>query len=269
MLLPRMELLIALRLGTNTPAWPLNAMTLPSPRPVPPNIVPVLQVGETHDGHPYLVMPYCRRGCIQDDIDRLGRLPLEEVLRLGVKIAAALDSAHRLDILHRDVKPANVLLTDYGEPALTDFGIAHMSGSFKTVSGVLTGSPAFIAPEILRGDPPDRASDVYGLGATLSCALTGRPPFEPRPGEAVLAQLLRIGNERVPLLTDQGVAEDVAAVVQSALAPDASARPSAIELGEALRSCQGRHALEIDEMPLEDGARPARAIRSHRRPKPT
>jgi non-specific serine/threonine protein kinase len=78
-----------------------------------PNIVSVLHVGEAQGGYPYLVMQYHRQGSLEARIRRLGHLPLEEVLRLGVKIAGALETAHRLGILHRDVKPANILLTDY------------------------------------------------------------------------------------------------------------------------------------------------------------
>jgi non-specific serine/threonine protein kinase len=136
----------------------------------------VLQVGETQSGYPYLVMQYHRQGSLEARIRRLGPLPLDEVLRLGVKIAGALDTAHRLGILHRDVKPANILLTDYGEPALSDFGIAHISDGFKTATGTFTGSPAFTAPEILSGDPPSLPSDVYGLGATLFCASRKQRP---------------------------------------------------------------------------------------------
>ena len=116
-----------------------------------PNIVPVLQVGETESGHPFLVMPYCGQGNIQERISRLGALEVAEVLRLGVKMAGALACAHQAEIVHRDVKPANILYTDYGEPALGDFGIARTGGGFETAAGVFVGSPAFAAPEVLSG----------------------------------------------------------------------------------------------------------------------
>jgi len=123
-----------------------------------PNIVGVLQVGETEGGYPYLVMQFHRRGSLDARIRRVGPLPLEEVLRLGVRMAGALVTAHRVPILHRDIKPANILYTDYGEPALSDFGIAHITGGFKTATGTFTGSPAFTAPEI-----PQRRSTQSGL----------------------------------------------------------------------------------------------------------
>ena len=96
-----------------------------------PNIVAVLQVGETEGGHPFLVMPYYQNGCIHDQIRQSGFLPTEEVLRLGVKIAGALHSAHELGIVHRDIKPSNILVTDYGEPALGDFGIARLGSRIQ------------------------------------------------------------------------------------------------------------------------------------------
>jgi serine/threonine protein kinase len=111
-----------------------------------PNIVGVLHVGETESGYPYLVMQYHRPGSLDARIHKLGALPADEVLRLGVKLAGALETAHRAGILHRDIKPANILYTDFGEPALSDFGIAHITGGFKTATGVFTGSPAFTAP---------------------------------------------------------------------------------------------------------------------------
>ncbi|HZN78415.1 MAG TPA: protein kinase [Mycobacterium sp.] len=226
-----------------------------------PNIVSVLQVGETQSGYPYLVMQYHRHGSLEARIGQLGPLPLDEVLRLGVKMAGALGTAHRLEILHRDVKPANILLTNYGEPALGDFGIAHISGGFKTATGTFTGSPAFTAPELLSGDPPSRSSDVYGLGATLFCALTGHAAFERRSGEQMVAQFLRIASESAPDLRDNGIPDDVAAVVERAMSRAPKDRLSAAGLGEEIQGVQARYGFAVDEMALE-------AASGARRPEP-
>src|SRR6478735_9999176 len=118
-----------------------------------PNIVNILQVGVTDSGRPFIVMPYHPQDSLEARVRKDGPLALDQALRLGVKMAGAVESAHRLGILHRDVKPANILLTDYSGPALSDFGIAHISGSFETGTGTVAGSPAFTAPEVLRGDP--------------------------------------------------------------------------------------------------------------------
>jgi predicted ATPase len=213
-----------------------------------PNVVGVLQVGETESGYPYLVMQYHRRGSLEARIRRLGHLALDEVLRLGVRIAGALESAHRLNIVHRDVKPGNILITDYGEPALSDFGIAQMAEGFKTAAGTFAGSPAFTAPEILSGDPPSRASDVYGLGATLFSALTGHAAFERRSGEQVVAQFLRIANESAPDLRASGIPDDVSAVVDKAMCRDRDSRPSPLELGDELARVQANHGFPVDQM---------------------
>ena len=93
-------------------------------------------------------------------IRRHGPLDWGETLTIGVKLAGALEAAHRAGTLHRDVKPGNILLTDYGEPQLTDFGIARVAGGFATATGVITGSPAFTAPEVFEGTSPTPASDV-------------------------------------------------------------------------------------------------------------
>ena len=215
-----------------------------------PNIVGVLQVGTTDTGRPYLVMPYHHQGPVDTRIRENGPLDLEEVLRLGVKIAGALETAHRLGILHRDVKPANILLTDYGEPALTDFGIAHIADGFKTATGTVTGSPAFTAPEILGGEPPSPASDVYGLGATLFSALTGHAAFERHSGEQVVAQFLRITAQPVPDMREHGFPDDVCAVIEQAMSRDPGDRPSTSALGEHLGELQVRHGFPVDEMAL-------------------
>ena len=144
----------------------------------------MLQVGTTDSGRPYIVMPYHAKDSLEALIRRHGPLDWSEALSIGVKLAGALDAAHRIGTLHRDVKPGNILLSDYGEPQLTDFGIARISGGFQTSTGVITGSPAFTAPEVLEGAMPTPASDVYSLGATLFCALTGHAAFERRSRRA-------------------------------------------------------------------------------------
>ncbi|MGF6881370.1 putative ATPase/DNA-binding NarL/FixJ family response regulator [Nocardia sp. GAS34] len=219
-----------------------------------PNIVDVLEVGETASGLPYLVMPYHSHGSLDARIRRDGPLSVGEALHLGVKIAGALETAHRAEILHRDIKPGNILLTDYGEPALTDFGIAHIAGGFETATGTVTGSPAFTAPEVLNGDAPSRASDVYGVGSTLFCALTGHAAFERRSGEQVVAQFLRITRQPVPDLRKSGMPEGVRAVIEAAMSRDSRNRPTAAELGRQLQQVEHNHGFVVDEMALRGDA---------------
>ncbi|QHE73328.1 protein kinase domain-containing protein [Rhodococcus sp. WAY2] len=216
-----------------------------------PNIVNILQVGATDSGRPFIVMPYHPQDSLEARIRGEGPLPLDQVLRLGVKMAGAVESAHRLGILHRDVKPANILLSEYGEPELTDFGIAHITGGFETATGAVTGSPAYTAPEVLAGDPPSPASDVYGLGATLFSALTGHAAFERRTGEQVVAQFLRITTQPVPDLTEQGIPDDVSDTIARAMARTPGQRPAtAADFGDELRSLQHAHGFPVDEMAL-------------------
>lgn len=214
-----------------------------------PNIVNVLEAGTTKNGRPYIVMQYHARGSLEDRIRKAGAVPLKVALGVGVKMAGALEGAHRLGILHRDVKPGNILFTDYGEPALTDFGIAHVSGGFETATGLVTGSPAFTAPEILSGEPPSVAADIYSLGATLFCAVSGHAAFQRRSGEEVVAQFLRITTQPVPDLRELGLSEGVARVVERAMATDPRRRPlSAGDFGEALRNLQIRNGFPVDRM---------------------
>jgi predicted ATPase len=215
-----------------------------------PNIVGVLQVGETTSGYPFLVMQYHRQGSLEARLRRSGPLPLDEVVRLGVKMAGALDAAHQHGILHRDVKPANILFTEYAEPALGDFGIAHITGAFTTAAGTFTGSPAFTAPEVLGGDPPSHSSDVYGLGATLFAALTGHAAFERRSGEQIVAQFLRIASESAPDLRESGIPDDICTIVETAMSREPGDRRSAASLGEELQRLQRRLGFTVDEMVL-------------------
>ncbi|KXF54371.1 hypothetical protein AXA44_07160 [Rhodococcus sp. SC4] len=213
-----------------------------------PNIVSIFQVGATSDGRPYIVMQFHPRDSLDRLIREYGPLTLDQGLRLGVKMAGALETAHRQGIVHRDVKPGNILITDYDEPQLSDFGIAHVAGGFETTTGMVTGSPAFTAPEVLRGKPPTAASDIYSLGATLFCALTGHAAFERRSGEKIVAQFVRITTAPTPRLDEYGISEDVSAVIERAMATAPADRyGSAAELGEQLRRVQSRHGfLPVD-----------------------
>lgn len=140
-----------------------------------PNIVNILQVGMTETNRPFIVMPYHAAGSLAERVRREGRIGWPEALKIGVKLCGALETAHRADTLHRDIKPANVLVNDYGEPQLSDFGTARIAGGYQTVTGFFTGTLSYTAPEVLAGNPPTVAADVYSLGATLFAVSTGRP----------------------------------------------------------------------------------------------
>jgi serine/threonine-protein kinase PknK len=214
-----------------------------------PHIVNIFQVGTTATGRPYIVMQYHPHGSLDAKIHDTGPIGWRDALHVGVKVAGALETAHRQGTLHRDVKPANILLTDYGEPALTDFGIARITGGFETADGAIMGSPAYTAPEVLLGDPPGVTSDVYSLASTLFCAGTGHAVFERRKGEQMVAQFLRITNHPMPNLRDSGLPAEVCAVIEQAMSRDPQDRPeTAAEFGEELREVQRHHGLPVDGM---------------------
>jgi non-specific serine/threonine protein kinase len=214
-----------------------------------PNIVGVLQVGSTASGEPFIVMRYHPRGSLEARIRSQGPLVVEEVLRLGVKLAGALEAAHCSGILHRDIKPANILFTEYGEPVLADFGIARIEGGFETDADVVTGSPAFTAPEVLSGQAPSVFSDIYSLGATLFCAMTGHAVFERRSGEQVVAQFLRIAAEPLPDLREHGLPDDLCGVIERAMSRTSTERQlSAQALGHELRSIEIHRNLPTAEL---------------------
>jgi serine/threonine-protein kinase PknK len=217
-----------------------------------PNIVHILQPGVTPTDRFYIVMPFHARGSLDDQIRRDGPLALPAALRVGIKMAGALETAHRAGILHRDVKPANILLSEYGEPELTDFGIARVAGGgFETGKDIVTGSPAFTAPEVLSGGPPTAASDVYSLGATLFCLITGHAAFQRRTGEKLVAQFLRITTQPVPDLRPDGIPDEVCSVIERAMSQDPGERfATAAEFGAALRELQRLSRQDVDDMAI-------------------
>ena len=142
------------------------------------NAVSIFDVVD-HDGTPWLVMEYVDGRTLAEAINEDGPLEPERVAVIGAELADALAQAHDLGIIHRDVKPANVMITTDGRAMISDFGIArHDQDEQLTQIGLMTGTPAYFAPELARGADPSRAADVYALGATLYTAVEGRTPYE-------------------------------------------------------------------------------------------
>jgi serine/threonine protein kinase len=143
-----------------------------------PNVVTIYDIVE-EDDRPWIVMELLPYRSLRDIVRDDGPLPPSKAADLGMGILAALRAAHHEGILHRDVKPGNILVGPDGRMVLTDFGIARAAGSpTLTNSGILIGSPSYIAPERALGGHGDAASDLWGLGASLYAAVEGRPPFE-------------------------------------------------------------------------------------------
>ncbi|MER7015742.1 protein kinase [Saccharopolyspora sp. NPDC000359] len=141
------------------------------------NAIVVFDVAED-EGQPVLVMEYLPSQSLASVIDEQGVLPPLQVARIGVQVAGALAAAHMAGIVHRDLKPGNVLLGDNDIAKITDFGISRAIGDVAvTKSGILAGTPAYLAPEVALGRDPAPASDVFSLGSTLYAAIEGGPPF--------------------------------------------------------------------------------------------
>jgi hypothetical protein len=217
-----------------------------------PNIVGVHDAGGTPSGHPYIVMPYLRRGSLADRL-RHEPVPWQQAVQIGIKIAGALHSAHRAGVLHRDIKPENVLVSDYGEPQLADFGIAQRLGSPASTATAAALTPSQGAPELMSGERPSVASDVYSLASSVHTLIRGGPPFA-RPGEeSVYPMLARIATEPPPDLRPHGVPDPVARVIERAMAKVPHARPAtALEFGRELQQAEATLGLPVTPMPLAD-----------------
>jgi len=223
-----------------------------------PNIVNILQVGVTENNRPFIVMPYHAAGSLAQRLQREGRIAWPEALRIGVKLCGALETAHRTGTLHRDIKPANVLFNDYGEPQMSDFGTARIAGGYKTMTGFFTGTLSYTAPEVLEGNPPTVAADVYSLGASIYALIAGNPPHERKTGEDLIAHYLRITSTPVPDLRPAGIPADVCAAIEKAMSREPGARQaSAAEFGRELQLAQRHNGLTADPMALsEPGGQP-------------
>jgi len=202
-----------------------------------PHIVTLHDAGRTAAGNPYLLMAYEEGGSLADRITAAGESWAVAVAGT-IAVAGALETAHRAGILHRDVKPGNILISRYGEPKLADFGQARPRAQFARAPQRITASLPHAAPEVLRGEPATVASDVYALASTLLHWIRGAPAFT-AADEAEL--LRRIAVDPVPDLRPDGVPEAVCAAVERAMAKDPDRRFATVtEFAQALREAQAR-----------------------------
>jgi serine/threonine protein kinase len=225
-----------------------------------PNIVTVLGNGQTSAGRPYIAMEFYPDGSLKQRLLREGPLPVRDVLDIGVKVAGALAAAHAAGVLHRDVKPENVLLSPYGEPALADFGVSRLTAALGGSASTQALTPHHAAPEVLDGRPATAAADVYSLGSTLYQLLAGRPAFQPDADEGIAPMLLRILRDEPPPIARPDVPEPVLAVLRRAMAKQPADRfPDAPALGTALRAAQAGAGLPVTRLPYDPAPHPVPA----------
>ncbi len=221
-----------------------------------PNIVQVYDAGEdAMEGREvsYIVMEYVSGGDLKGLMNRRGALPEAMLARLGADVAAALAHAHERGIVHRDVKPQNVLLDERGNPKLTDFGIARaLDTTQESRAGVYLGTAAYSSPEQLQGHKVTPKSDVYSLGATLYHVATGEPPFTGAPIEVANQQVVR--NPDPPRERGASMGEGLETLILECLAKDPEVRPDAGRVHGKLREKAGGRG---DAFPERLGAKKA------------
>ena len=193
-----------------------------------PGIVDIYEGGVTDTGELYLVMPFIEGGSLQTELDRKGAFRLEQAIRDVMTAAEAVDFAHRHGVIHRDIKPGNLLRGATGLPVVTDFGIARIRDSGVATSTVMAATPLYAAPEVLADDEASEASDVYSLAALLYALLSGRPPFSDKPASNIWTLIERIRTEPAPAI--QGVPVRVMEVIEQAMAKDPADRPTSAGL---------------------------------------
>ncbi|MGH4010694.1 MAG: serine/threonine-protein kinase [Pseudonocardiaceae bacterium] len=230
-----------------------------------PNAIIVYDVAE-HDGEPCLVMEYLPSRSLAAVLAEQGSLPASEVASIGGQVASALAAAHAAQIVHRDVKPGNILITDGGTAKITDFGVSRAAGDVTvTQTGMMAGTPAYLAPEVARGQVPTPASDVFSLGATLYAAVEGRAPFGDSSNQLALLHAVAAGEVPPPLH-----AGPLFAVLMNLLAKDPAARPDMDQASLALTAAIIARPVAVARPPtrVTTPATPSPTVPSHPLPDP-
>ena len=223
-----------------------------------PHAVPMFDAVE-QDGQLWLVMQFIPSITLAAVLEHGGALQPDEAAKVGAEVGSALAAAHAVGIVHRDVKPGNILIAEDGAALISDFGIARALGDATlTSSGMIHGTPAYLAPEVARGSEANFASDVFSLGSTLYSALEGRPPFG--TDDNTMALLHRVASGQFPPPQHSG---PLTPVIMDMLAIDTDERPSMGAVAEGLaRLAKGRdeEALTLaasDEGPKDEETTPA------------
>ena len=216
-----------------------------------PHVAVVHDVGEAADGTPFIAMAYYDGGSLAERLDGAA-LPAGDVVRIGRQLAQALGAAHDHGVVHGDVKPSNVLFDARGGARLADFGVARLASAALTPDTRAFGTPAYLAPEVLRGAVADHRADLWALGVTLHEMLTGRRPFDGPSGPALAYHIL--AEPPPPITSPHGpVAPALVAIVHRLLEKEPAARPaSAVAVARALETIQAA----ADTTPHPEAPRP-------------
>ncbi|MFL6167332.1 MAG: serine/threonine-protein kinase, partial [Ornithinibacter sp.] len=192
-----------------------------------PRVAPIIDA-DVDGTTPYIVTRYVPGPSLDDHVAERGLLPPADLHRVASGLAEALDAIHSAGVVHRDVKPGNVLLVD-GDPVLIDFGIAHVADDIRlTMTGLVMGTPGYLAPEVVGGEDVTPATDWWGWAATTAFAASGTPPFGTGPMGAVLARV-SAGDPDL-----EAVDPRIEPLLYAALSPDPSERPHHDEVVSAL-----------------------------------
>ena len=221
-----------------------------------PAIVPVYDVGE-EDGVPYFVMRFMPGGSLTQWIEK-GKFSLEDAARIIERLSSALAYAHKQGLIHRDLKPDNILFDNNGDPFISDFGVAKITDSSTNMTGSgIIGTPAYMSPEQAQGEKVDNRSDIYGLGVIIFQMLSGHQPYEATTPMGVAVKHI---TDPVPeiLKMNPGLPEQTDVIIKTAMAKDPSLRyQTATELAQALTAAAfpKRLATQVGKTPPAAGAK--------------